>query len=138
MAWSRLHAGATVTSLALALTLTGCGATDDTPSDFCKSVDAIAAATKQINQTSLTKNSVEAVQKSMAAINTTVTNLTSSAESEFSSETDAVEGAAAQLNKDVDTAVKDPTSDNFYAARTSMSAFVATVNDLDQATSETC
>lgn len=118
--------------------MTGCGATDDAPSDFCKSVDSLAATVKQINQTSLTKSSIDAVQKSMTAIDNTVANLSSSAESEFSSEVDAVEAAAAQLRKDVDTAVKDPTSDHFYAARTSLSGLVTAVNDLDKATSEVC
>jgi hypothetical protein len=138
MAWSRVRAVAVGSSLALALTLTGCGATDDTPSDFCKSADALTATVKQINQTSLTKQSIDAVQKSMAAIDTTVTNLASSAESEFSSEVDAVETAWKQLEKDVDTAIADPTSDHFYAARMSMSGLVTTVSDLGKAVSESC
>ncbi|MGN6575997.1 MAG: hypothetical protein ACTHKG_09925 [Nocardioides sp.] len=138
MARSWWHAGAAGTSLALALVLTGCGATDESSSDFCKSVDALAAATKQIDQTSLTKSSAAAVQKSMQAIDTAVTNLSSAAESEFSTEVDAVKGAATQLGQDVANAAEDPTSDHFYAARTSMSAFVTTVNDLGKATSEAC
>ena len=138
MARSRWHPGTVVASLALALTVTSCGATDEAPSDFCKSVDALAATVKQINQTSLTKSSVETVQKSVTAIGTTVTNLVNSAEAEFSDETDAVAAAAQQLKKTVSTAVKDPSSDTFYAARTAMGGLVTAVQELDKATSDSC
>lgn len=118
--------------------LVGCGAGDDAPSDFCKSVDALSAAVKQITQTSLSKSSVEAVQTSVSTLKTAVTNLADSAVSEFSDEVDAVKAAARQLGDDIGTAVKSPSSDNLYAARTSMTALKTSVNDLDDATSSSC
>lgn len=118
--------------------LVGCGASNDAPSDFCKSVDALSAAMKQITQTSLSKSSVEAVKTSVSTLKTAVTNVADTAESEFSDEVDAVKAAAKQLGDDIGTAVKSPSSDNLYAARTSMSALKTSVNDLDKATSSSC
>ena len=118
--------------------LVGCGAGDDAPSDFCKSVDALSAAVQQITQTSLSKSSVEAVQTSISTLKTAVTNLADSAVSEFSDEVDAVKAAARQLGDDIATAVKSPSSDNLYAARTSMTGLKTAVNDLDDATSSSC
>ena len=139
MTTSRLRLGAWAASVgAVASVLVGCGAGNDAPSDFCKSVDALAAAVKQINQTSLTKSSVDAVKESVSTLKTAVTNLADSAESGFSSEVDAVKSAAKQLGDDIGTAVKSPSSDNRYAARTSMSAFTTAVNDLDNAASSSC
>ena len=48
---SRLRLGALAMSvITVATGLVGCGAGGDAPSDFCKSVDALAAAVKQINR----------------------------------------------------------------------------------------
>lgn len=139
MTSSRLRIGAWATSgVAVAALLVGCGASDEAPSDFCKSVDALSAAVKQINQTSLSKSSIDAVQTSISTLKTAVTNLADSAESEFSDEVDAVKAAASQLGDDVGTAVKSPSSDNLYAARTSMSGLTNAVNDLDKAASSSC
>lgn len=139
MTSSRLRVGSWAAGGAVVASLLGgCGAGDDAPSDFCKSVDALSAAVQQINQTSLSKSSVEAVQTSLSTLDTAVTNLANSAESEFSSEVDAVKSAAKQLEADVGTAAKSPSSDNLYAARTSMSALTTAVEDLDDATSSSC
>lgn len=135
---SRLRVGALVASVsALASVLVGCGA-GDAPSDFCKSVDALAAAVQQINQTSLSKNSIEAVETSMATVDKAVTNLSNSAESEFTAEVSAVEDAAATLDKSVAAAVDNPVPATMDAARTSMREFTATVNNLDKASSDSC
>lgn len=139
MTSSRLRLGAWVTSgAAVASLLVGCGASDQAPSDFCKSVDALSSAVKQITQTSLSKSSLEALQTSVSTLKTSVTNLADSAEPEFSDEVDAVTTAAKQLGDDIGTAVKSPSSDNLYAARTSMSALKTAVKDLDDATSSSC
>ena len=139
MTKSRLRLGALAASVsAVASVLVGCGAGGEAPSDFCKSVDALAAAVKQINQTSLSKNSIEAVETSMATLDTAVTNLSNSVESEFSTEVDAVETAATQLGDDVSAAVDSPDPANMTAARTSMSDLTAAVNDLDKAASDSC
>ena len=125
-------------TVGVAALLVGCGSGGDAPSDFCKSVDALAAAVKQINQTSLSKNSIEAVETSMAAIDAAVANVSSTVESEFSTEVSAVEAAAAELDKDVAAAVDSPVPANMTAARTSMSDLTTAVNDLDKATSDSC
>jgi hypothetical protein len=135
---SRLRLGALAASVsAVASVLVGCGG-GEAPSDFCKSVDALAAAVKQINQTSLSKNTVEAVETSMATLDKAVTNVSNTVESEFSSEVNAVESAATQLGDSVSAAVDSPDPANMSAARTSMSDLTAAVNDLDKAASDSC
>ncbi len=135
---SRLRLGALAACVsAVASVLVGCGASE-APSDFCKSVDALASAVKQINQTSLTKNSIEAVEASMATIDKAVTNLSNSVEAEFSDEVSAVESAATELEDRVGAAVDSPDAANMAAARTSMSDLTAAVNDLDKASSDSC
>jgi hypothetical protein len=135
----RLRLGALATSVtALATVLVGCGSGNSAPSDFCKSVDALSAAMKQINQTSLSKNSVDAVEASLATVDKAVANLSSTVESDFASEVAAVEAATADLDKSVAAAVDSPAPANVTAARTSMSDLTAAVSDLDKATSDSC
>jgi hypothetical protein len=136
---SRLRLGALAASVStVASLLVGCGGGGEAPSDFCKSVDALAAAVKQINQTSLSKNSIEAVETSMATLDKAVTNLSNTVESEFSTEVNAVESAATELGDTVSTAVDNPDPANISAARTSMSDLTTAVNELDKATSDSC
>jgi len=136
---SRLRVGALVMSVStVATVLVGCSAGGDAPSDFCKSVDALAAAVKQINQTSLTKSSVDAVEASLATVDQAVANLSSTAESEFADEVGAVEAATTELDHNVAAAVDSPTPAKMTTARTSMSDLTTAVNDLDKATSDSC
>jgi hypothetical protein len=136
---SRLRLGALAASVsAVASVLVGCGAGNDPPSDFCKSVDGLAAAVKQINQTSLTKSSVDAVEASLATVDQASANVTSTAEPEFADQVAAVETTTSALDKTVAAAVDSPTPANVDAARTSMSDLTAAVRELDQATSDSC
>lgn len=136
---SRLRLGAlAMSATGVATLLVGCGSGSEAPSDFCKSVDALAAAMQQINQTSLSKNSIDAVETSLATVDKAVANLSSTAESDFASEVSAVEAATAELDKSVAAAVDSPVPANVTAARNSMSDLTTAVDDLDKATSDSC
>ena len=136
---SRLRLGALAASVtAVASVLVGCGAGGDAPSDFCKSVDSLDSAVTQINQTSLSKSTISAVETSLAAVDKAVANLSSTVESEFADEAKAVEAATTDLDETVAAAVDNPVPANLDAARTSMSDLTAAVDDLDQATSSSC
>lgn len=118
--------------------VTGCSAGGSPPSDFCKSVDALASAVTQINQSSLNKSTVSAVESSLATLGAAVDNLVQTAEPEFADEVEAVEAAAIQVDQTVGAAVDRPTASSLDAARTSMRDFTTVVKDLDQSTSESC
>jgi hypothetical protein len=118
--------------------LTGCGAGQSQPSDFCKSVASLDAAVAQINQSYLSKSTVSAVETSMNTLGTAVTNLSKTAESQFADEVKAVEAAATRLDKTVAAAAAHPVPPNMNAARTSMRDFTTTVKALSESTSETC
>jgi hypothetical protein len=123
---------------AVAAVLAGCSSSGSQPSDFCKSVDALDSAVTQINQTSLSKSTVDAVETSLATLDKAVANLSDTVESEFTDEVAAVEAASGKLDKTVAAAVDQPSPANMTAARTSMSDLTAAVDDLDQATSSSC
>ena len=136
-------AGLRVSSLALgaagaAVLVLGCSSGGSQPSDFCKSVAALDSAVAQINQTYLTKSTVPAVETSMAALGTTVQNLSKTAEPEFADEVKPVEAAATSLDKTVTAAVGQPVPANVDAARASMRDLTSAVKDLSKSTSETC
>ena len=126
-----------VCTIGVAALVAGCGS-GGAPSDFCKSVDGMAAAVQQINQTSLTKSSVSAVETSLSVLDGAEKNLSDTVEAEFADETAAVTAALKQLNTTVDAAVDKPTPGNMDAARTSMSTLTTAVNDLDEASSSSC
>ena len=121
-----------------AAVLVGCGSGGAQPSDFCKSVDSLAAAVSQINQSYLSKATISAVETSLATVSAAVKNVSKTAESEFTDEVDAVKAAATDLDKTVAAAVDQPVPANMAAARTSMSELTTAVNDLSKSTSETC
>lgn len=119
--------------------LVGCGSgSDQPPSDFCKSVDALSATVTQINQSSLSKSTIAAVEASLAAAGTAVKNLSETVESEFAEEADAVEAAMTELDQTVPAAVDQPTPGNLDAARQSMSELTTAVDDLSKSTSDSC
>jgi hypothetical protein len=139
MTTSRLRRGCRALCIGSAAALAAaCGSGGGQPSDFCKSVDALDSAVTQINQTSLSKSTISAVETSLAAVDKAVANLSSTTESEFADETKAVEAATSDLDQTVAAAVDKPVPANLDAARTSMSELTAAVDDLDQATSSSC
>lgn len=121
-----------------AAVLVGCTSGGAQPSDFCKSVDSLAAAVSQINQSYLSKATISAVETSLATVSAAVKNVSMTAESEFTDEVDAVKAAATGLDKTVAAAVDQPVPANMAAARTSMSELTTAVNDLSKSTSESC
>ncbi len=125
-------------AVALAPLLVSCGSGDKAPSDFCKSVASLDSAVSQINQSSLTKSTVGAVQDSLRRIDAAAKNLTDTAESQFSSEVAAVEAGVTALDASVMAAVDQPTPSNVNAARTAMRTFTTSVNSLSKATSSSC
>ena len=131
-----------ISSLAIcagaAALVAGCSSAGSQPSDFCKSVASLDSAVAQINQNYLSKSTVPAVEKSMATLGTTVTNLSATAEAEFADEVKAVEAAATSLDTTVAAAVDRPVPANMEAARTSMRDLTTAVKDLSNSTSETC
>jgi len=133
----RVTALATCAISAAAL-LVGCSSAGSQPSDFCKSVASLDSAVSQINQSSLTKSTVAAVQSSMASLGAAVKNVSTTAETEFADEVKAVEAAATTLDDDVSAAADQPTPANVDAARTSMRDLTSAVKDLSKSTSETC
>jgi hypothetical protein len=135
----RLRAGAWAASVAaVASLLVGCGASDQPSSDFCKSVDALSAAVLAINETPLSKSTVDALKTWAAGVRTSVTNLVDAAGSEFGDEVDAVESTAGDLADSVKAAVDRPNPDTLYAARTALSTFTTAVSDLGKAVSQSC
>ena len=127
-----------VSATGAAVILVGCQAGGAQPSDFCKSVDSLAAAVSQINQSYLSKATISAVETSLATVSAAVKNVSMTAESEFTDEVDAVKAAATGLDKTVAAAVDQPVPANMAAARTSMSELTTAVNDLSKSTSESC
>jgi hypothetical protein len=126
--------------LAAAAPLVGCDADAGTkpPSEFCKAVDSLGASVTQINQNSLSKSSVSAVQTSLATIGNAVDNVRATAEPEFSDQVDAVDAAASTLEKTVTAAVDQPNPSNMDAARTSMRELTSATEDLSKSTSQGC
>ena len=120
-----------------AAVLVGCSSGAQ-PSDFCKSVDSLAASVSQINQNYLSKATISAVETSLATVSAAVKNVSMTAESTFADEVDAVTSAATSLDKTVAAAVDQPVPANMAAARTSMSELTTAVNDLSKSTSESC
>ena len=118
--------------------LVGCGSGGGQPSDFCKSVDALDAAVTQINQSSLSKSTISAVETSLATVDAAVKNVSQTVESEFADEVNAVEAAATRLDTAVAAAVDQPAPANMDAARTSMNALTTAVDELDQSASDSC
>jgi hypothetical protein len=136
---SRVPAPALVLcAVALAPVLASCSAGDAAPSDFCKSVASLDSAVSQINQSSLSKSSMGAVQDSLRRIDAAAKNLTDTAGSQFSSEVAAVEAGVTALDATVTAAVDQPTPSNVNAARTSMRTFTTSVDSLSNATSSSC
>jgi hypothetical protein len=127
-----------MSAVGAASVLVGCGSGGEAPSSFCKSVDALDATVTQINQSSLTKSTIEAVEASLAAAGTAVTNLSDTVESEFADEADAVEAAMTDLDQTVTAAVDQPSPGNLDAARESMSELTTAVDDLSSSTSDSC
>jgi hypothetical protein len=127
-----------MSSVGAAAVLVGCSSGGEAPSDFCKSVDALDATVTQINQSSLTKATIEAVEASLAAADTAVKNLSDTVESEFAQVADAVEAAMTELDQTVTAAVDQPTPGNLDAARQSMSELTTAVDDLSDSTSDGC
>lgn len=127
-------------TLAVAGLLMGCDADAGTkpPSDFCKAVDSLTASVSQINQTSLSKNSLSAVESSMATITKGVQNLEAVALPEFSDEVDAASAAASDLDKTVSAAVDQPTPATIDDARSAMGELTTAVQDLSKSTSQSC
>ena len=122
-----------------AAVLVGCSAEgSDPPSDLCKVVDALDSAVTQINQSPLTKSTTEAVEASLASVNTAVTNMNKLDEPQFEDELNAVDSAATQLDKTASAAVDAPTGPNTAAARASMSNFTTEVKNLSKSTADTC
>jgi hypothetical protein len=139
MRTSRLRRGCRALCIAAVATfVAGCGSGGGQPSDFCKSVDSLDSAVTQINQSSLSKSTISAVETSLATVDKAVANLSSTVESEFADEAKAVEAATTDLDETVAAAVDNPVPANMDAARTSMSDLTAAVDDLDQATSSSC
>lgn len=124
-------------SVGAAAVLVGCGSSGQ-PSDFCKAVDSLDAAVTQINQTSLTKSTVSAVQASVSTIDKAVTNVSTTVEAEFANEVDSVKAATARLDTSVATAVDSPTPDHLATARAAMKELTGAVDDLAQSTSSSC
>ena len=136
---SRRRLGAlTLSTVGAATVLVGCGSGGDPPTAFCKAVDALSATVAQINSSSLTKATIEAVEASLAAADTAVQNLTETVESEFAEEADAVEAAMTELDQTVSSAVDQPSPANMDAARQSMSELTTAVDDLADSTSDGC
>jgi hypothetical protein len=126
--------------LGAASLLLGCSADAGTepPSDFCKAVDSLTASVTEISENPLTRNSIGAVETSLATIMSGVENLEASAQPEFSDEVEAVDMAASSLDKTVTAAVDQPTPSNIDAARTSLSEVTSAVKDLSKSTSSSC
>ena len=135
----RLRLGAlALSTVATSAVLVGCGSGGDSPTAFCKAVDALSATVTQINESSLTKSTISAVEASLAAADTAVQNLSDTVESEFADEAAAVESAMAELDQTVTAAVDQPSPGNMDAARESMSELTTAVDDLSDNTSESC
>lgn len=135
---SRALPGRLACVVGAATVLAGCSSGGGQPSDFCKSVDSLDAAVTQINQSSLSKSTISAVEASLATLDKAVANVSDTVESQFASEVDAVKSAAAGLDKTVSAAVDQPSPTNLAAARDSMGRLTTAVDDLDQAASDSC
>ena len=122
----------------IATVLVGCGAGDSEPSGFCKSVGSLDGAVTEITHSPVTEATLPAVKTSLGAIDTAVTNLSSSVEAEFADEVDAVEAAASELETALTAAVDKPSPANLDAARTSMRELTDATNNLSRATSDSC
>ncbi len=118
--------------------LASCGSGGAQPSDFCKSVAALDSAVSTINESPVTRSTVPAVQASVDQINSAVKNLSTTAQSQFAAEVDAVKTGAAELDTSVAAAVEQQTPQTVNAVRVSMRAFTTSVNDLSKSTSSSC
>ena len=129
-----------VCTLGVAGLLLGCDADAGTkpPSEFCKAVDSLTASVTQINQTSLSKNTIDAAETSLSTIMKGVENLGAVAQPEFDDEVDAATAAASDLGKTVSAAVDQPNPANIGDARSAMGELTTAVQDLSKSTSQSC
>ena len=119
------------------LALAACGSSGQ-PSSFCKAVDSLDAAVTQIDQTSLSKSTIAAVQASVSTIDKAVAKVSSTVLPEFASDVDAVKAAAVSLDTAVSIAVGSPTAGHLASTRAAMQELSGAVHDLAQGTSFGC
>ena len=134
----RARAAVVVTCVVLPMTSLVACKSGGASTDFCQAVDSLASTVQTINQSSEAKSSVKAIKASQQEVDKGAQTLKDNADSEFSSEVQAVENATAQLDNAIAAAGQSPTPANVNEVRVTFRNLTASVNDLSKATSSSC
>ena len=119
----------------VAAVMSGCS---DEPAAVCDDADAVQASFKDLQDIKLEAGALAEVSTSIDDIKSDVSQLTTDAKDEFSTELDAVDSSLSTLTDAVDAAVDDPSAESITAVSAAMPAVKDSVTGLVDAVQGTC
>ena len=125
-----------VIAVALATTLTACGAEEPAVCGSVKSLDASVKKVKEIDVTS--SGAISELRSGLKAVGGDLKDVKDDAKSEFAEEIDAVEASYKSLRTSLKSVKADTSPATLGAARTALSAFGTAVQSLITDIKSTC
>ena len=132
-----------LTGLVLALLLSGCSGNDtsssgSSTSPVCSDVDSLKASASALTDVKVEQGALPDLQSKLTAVRQDVDTLKNDAESEFSTQLDAVDTASSTFKSALDAAVADPTVTTVSAVGPALRSLGTALGDLDAAVEKTC
>jgi len=116
------------------LLATGCGSSKP---EFCSKTDDLQAAVNTL-KSDVTSGNVSAIQSDAQTVTTDLDAVASSAESDFPSETNAVQSSVSTLTSAVRRLPSSPSASELVRLAGDVSAVTTAVNNFKSATSSAC
>jgi hypothetical protein len=137
MSYQRAHAGLLVSGLLMTvLTLTGCGG-EDKPA-VCSDVDALGTSISALTDVKLEQGALPTLQSKFSQVQDDAAQLKTDATTEFGSEIDAVDSAAASVKSSLEAAAADTSAATVTAVGVALQTLTSALSDLQNAVESTC
>jgi hypothetical protein len=119
--------------------LVACGGEDaPSPPPICSSVAALKSSVADLKNVELTQGALATLQKKLTKVQSDVSNLKDDAKSEYATEVDAVEQAAASVSTTLEAAIAAPSASTLAAVRTAVRSLGTSLTALQDAVKSTC
>lgn len=122
--------------LVVMLTVTACGGSDKPA--VCSDVDALQSSISSLTDVKLEQGALTDLTTKLSQVQADATKVKSEAETQFSTEIDAVSSAAASVKSSVDAASANASAQTLAAVATSLSRLTTALTALQTAVQDTC
>jgi hypothetical protein len=123
-------------SLALALTVAGCGGKDKPA--VCGDVDSLQSSISALGDIKVEQGALTDLKNAFSKVQSDASQLKTDATSQFSTQINAVDSAATSVKTTLDAAIATPSAATIAAVAAAVPALVTALDNLQSAVKDTC